>query len=54
VAVGAVDATSSILIVEDQHFIAMDCVREAKRRGLKALAAGTLSDALEMAQITDL
>src|SRR5690349_16090940 len=47
-------AMSSILIVEDHYFLAMDCVREAERRGLEASAAGTLNDALEMAQITDL
>jgi hypothetical protein len=36
---------SSILIVEDHYFLAMDCVREVERRGLKALAAGKLKDA---------
>jgi ActR/RegA family two-component response regulator len=45
---------SSILVVEDQYFLAMDSVLEVERRGLKALVAGTLNDALEMAQTADL
>jgi len=28
---------SSILVVEDQYFLAMDCVREVERRGLGLL-----------------
>ncbi|MBV8701606.1 MAG: response regulator, partial [Bradyrhizobium sp.] len=43
-----------ILIVEDEYFIADDCVSEVRKRGLKALAVGNLEDALELAQTAEL
>jgi ActR/RegA family two-component response regulator len=41
---------SPVLVVEDEYFVADDCVNEVRKRGLEVVAAGTLEDAIEFAQ----
>jgi ActR/RegA family two-component response regulator len=41
---------SPVLVVEDEYFVADDCVNEVRKRGLEVVAAGTLEDAIEFAK----
>jgi ActR/RegA family two-component response regulator len=43
-------AMSPVLVVEDEYFVADDCVNEVRKRGLEVMAAATLEDAIEYAQ----
>ena len=41
---------SPVLVVEDEYFVAADCVAELRKRGLEAVAVATLEDAVDLAQ----